>query len=131
MLWLREGEEGEAQVTLAMGNFQLEDFAAGWIGGECACQTHPPSPAALQGKQRRPSASCLHLVFSCALQLCIVGFYQEPSERCLQHLASLAQSAWLVLSLTSEAELLRFTVISLNFWFASTSGSEELGSHND
>lgn len=30
MLWL---PEGEAQVTLAMGNFQLEDFAAGWIGG--------------------------------------------------------------------------------------------------
>lgn len=131
MLWLREGEEGEAQVTLAMGNFQLEDFAAGWIGGECACQTPPPPPPHYRANSGGPVPAVCTWCSRCALQFCIAGFYQEPSERRLQHLASLAQSAWLVLSLTSEAELLRFTVISLSFWFASTSGSEELGSHND
>lgn len=92
----------------------------------------PPLPRRITGQTAE--AQCQLFAPGVLGALCgsvLRGFYQEPSERLLQHLASLAQSAWLVLSLTSKAELLRFTVISLSFWFASTSGSEELGSHND
>lgn len=52
-----------------MGSFQLEDFVAGWIGGECACER----PRTTGQSARWCRASCLHPVCS-VNALCIAGF---------------------------------------------------------
>lgn len=96
------------ELLSVMGSFQLEDFVAGWIGGECACERPPPPTPAPQGKL--PGGTEPAIRTQCA-QCALHCEFHHPSrsERRLQHRVSLAQSAWLVLRslLICEAKLFK------------------------